>query len=146
MARTTKIIEAPRLNNLVVNGVTTKGLTTLVNDYFLTLVNPTIKAWSLDVRLEMKRMAPQWLFQVTTDDAGAALANPFTLTVMLGTSAADLATAINVQAAAALPAQLLAGPRLTRLDSDEQGFSRQYVAVFVRNLLAAASNNYALIA
>jgi hypothetical protein len=146
MARTTKIIEAPRLNDLVVNGVTTKGLTSLVNDYLATLVNPTVKAWSLDVKLEEKRMAPQWLFQVTTDSGGAALANPFTLTVLQNTNATDLATAIDALAAAALPAEWLAGPRLIKLDSDEQGFAKQFVAGFVRNALDAASANYVLIA
>jgi hypothetical protein len=146
MARTTKIIEAPRLNDLVTNAGTTKGLLTLVNEYLATLVAPTIRAWSLDVKLIEKRMDPQWMFQVTTDDAGAALADPFTLAVFQNVRAVDLATTINAAYAAALPVEFMAGPALIKLDSDEQGFNTKYVAGFVKNALAAASANYSLLA
>ena len=142
MARTIKTIEAPRLNDLVLSSGTTKGLRTLVNEYLATLVDPTIKGWSLDMRFLNKRMDPQWMFTVISDDGGAALANPFTLQVTQATMLTDLETALNVLYAAALPAEFLSASRITKLDSDDQGFSKQYVAASLRNLLAAAVANY----
>jgi hypothetical protein len=142
MARTIKIIEAPRLNNLVTNQGTTKGLITLVNEYLATLVNPTIIGWSLDVRFLSKRMDPQWMVTVVSDDGGAALINPFTLQVNQATSITDLETALAALYAAALPVEFLSATRVVKLDSDEQGFSKQYVAASLRNALAAAAANY----
>jgi hypothetical protein len=142
MARTTKIIEAPRLNDLVINGVTTQGLVTLVNTYLATLVNPTVRQWALDVRVVEKRMALQWLFSVTTDDSGAALANPFTLSIIQATSAANLALTLNTMYAAILPVQFFAGPRITKLDSDINTIGKQFIAAGLQNALAAAVANY----
>jgi hypothetical protein len=142
MARTIKIIEAPRLNNLVTNQGTTKGLVTLVNEYLATLVNPTVIGWSLDMRFLSKRMDPQWMFTVVSDDGGAALANPFTLQVNQATSLTDLETALNAFYVAILVAGFTSATRVTKLDSDEQGFNKQYVAASLSNALAAATANY----
>jgi hypothetical protein len=142
MARTIKIIEAPRLNDLVTNQGTTKGLTTLVNEYLAALVAPTIVGWSLDVRFLNKRMDPQWMFTVVSDDGGVALPNPFTLQVNQATMFTDLETALNALYAVALPVQFISASRVIKLDSDEQGQSKQYVAASLRNALAAAIANY----
>jgi hypothetical protein len=143
MARTIKIIEAPRLNDLVISGGgTTDGLITLVNDYLATLVDPTIVGWSLDVRFLNKRMDPQWMFTVVSDTGGAALANPFTLQVNQATSIAALETALGLLYAAALPAEFFSTSRVIKLDSDNQGQVKQYVAASLRNALAAAVANY----
>jgi hypothetical protein len=142
MARTIKVIEAPRLLDLVTTAGTTDGLTTLVNDYLATLVAPTIVGWSLDVRFLNKRMDPQWMFTVVSDSGGAALANPFTLQVNQAVALTTLETALNALYAAALPAEFLSATRVIKLDSDAQGQAKQYVAASLRNLLAAASANY----
>jgi hypothetical protein len=142
MARTIKLIEAPRLNDLVTNSGTTDGLTTLVNDYLATLVNPTIVGWSLDVRFLNKRMDPQWMFTVVSDSGGVALPNPFTLQVNQAVALTTLETALNVLYAAALPVEFLSATRVIKLDSDAQGQSKQYVAASLRNALAAAAANY----
>lgn len=146
MARTINIIEAPRLNDLVTSAGTTSGLTTLVNAYLATLVNPTVRAWSLDARLVEKRMNIQWMFMVCTDDGGAALANPFTLQVNQAQSGSDLDDTLNTLYGTVLPVQFISGCRLTKLDSDVQNQSKQYVATHLRNALAAASANYDLLA
>lgn len=142
MARTIKIIEAPRLNDLVTPAGTTPGLVSQVNTYLATLVNPTVRGWSLDVRFIEKRMDPQWMFTVVSDDGGAALANPFTLNVLQATSALALQTALNALYAGVLPVQFLSASRVIKLDSDEQGFAKQFVAASLQNALAAASANY----
>jgi len=142
MARTIKIIEAPRLNDLVTSAGTTTGLVTQVNTYLATLVAPTILGWSLDVRLMNKRMDPQWMFTVISENGGAALANPFTLNVQQATSYTDLIAALATVYAAVLPAQFLSASRVTKLDSDGQGQAKQYVAASLQNLLAAAVANY----
>lgn len=142
MARTISIIEAPRLNNLVTAAGTTLGLVALANAYMATLVNPTIIGWSLDVRFIQKRMDPQWMFTVVSNTGGGALVNPFTLNVQQATSAAALATVLNALYASILPAQFLSTSRVTKLDSDQQGFAKQFVAASLQNALAAASANY----
>lgn len=142
MARTIKLIEAPRLNDLVTNSGTTPGLTSLVNTYLATLVAPTIVGWGLDVRFLNKRMDPQWMFFVISDDGGVALPNPFTLQVTQNALLSDLETNLNVLYNAALPVQFISASRITKLDSDEQGQSKQYVAASLRNALAAAIANY----
>lgn len=142
MARTIKIIEAPRLNDLVTNQGTTKGLRTLVNEYLATLVNPTIKGWSLDMRFLNKRMDPQWMFTVVSDSGGAALVNPFTLQVNQATSLTDLETALNAFYLVILAAGFTSTTRVVKLDSDEQVFSKQYVAASLSNADAAAVANY----
>lgn len=142
MSRTINIIEAPRLNDLVTNQGTTKGLVSLVNTYLASLVNPTVLGWSLDVRLMSKRMDPQWMFCVVSETGGAALVNPFTLTVVQATNTTDLTTALNTLYGTALPVQFLSTSRITKLDSDEQGFVKQFVAASLQNALAAASANY----
>jgi hypothetical protein len=141
MARTIKIIESPRLNDLVTTAGTTDGLITLVNDYLATLVAPTIVGWSLDVRLLNKRMDPQWMFTVVSDDGGVALPNPFTLQVNQATSITSLETALALLYAA-LPVEFFSASRVIKLDSDAQGQAKQYVAASLRNALAAASANY----
>jgi hypothetical protein len=146
MARTTKIIEAPRLLDLVTTQGTTKGLISLVNDYLATLVNPNVRAWSLDARIVEKRMNIQWMFMVVTDDGGAALANPFTLQVNQATDTATLDATLTALYAA-FPAEFFSGIRLTKLDSDVQNYAKQYVAAGLRNLvLAEGTTNYNLLA
>jgi hypothetical protein len=142
MARTTQIISSPRLQDLVTSAGTTKGLITLVNEYLASLTNPFIVDWSLDVRFIQRKMNPQWMFTVTTLDAGPTLAAPFTLSVLQNTSASALQTAVNALYASILPAQFISEARYTKLDSDEQGQSEQFFAAHLRNANAAAKINY----
>jgi len=141
MARTTKLIEAPRLNDLVTNQGTTKGLTTLVNEYLDSLTDPVVVNWSLDVRFLNKRMDPQWFFMVTTLDDGPTLAAPFTLSVLRNTSATDLQTAVNALYAS-IPTQFISDARYTKLDSDGQGQAKQFYVAHLRNANATAKTNY----
>jgi hypothetical protein len=142
MARTTKLIEAPRLTDLVTSQGTTKGLTSLVNDYLAALVDPLVLDWSLDVRFLNKRMDPQWFFTITTLDGGPTLATPFTLSVLQNTSAADLQTVVNALYLAVLPAQFISDARYTKLDSDQQGQAKQFCVAHLRNANATAKINY----
>lgn len=141
MARTLKIIEAPRLNDLVTSQGTTPGLISLVNTYLATLVDPLIVGWSLNARVEAKRMSIQWMFTVISEPFGPALVNPFTLNILQNTSLTDLQVAVDALYAAALPAQYVSPTQITKLDSDLQGFAKQYVAATLRNALAAAVDN-----
>jgi hypothetical protein len=140
MARTTKIIESQYLNDVVVNGVTTLGLLSLVNAFLATLVDPTIRAFSLDARFVEKRQNIQWAFFVEYDTAGAALATPFTLRVDLNPSAVNLDIAVN--AFLATYAGFPTSGRLTKLDSDVQGYAKQYVEARLLNATAGATANF----
>lgn len=143
MARTTQIIEAPRLNDLTVGAVTTAGLFTQVNAYLAGLVNPTIRGWNLAPKIIEKRMNIQWEFDVTWDSGGAALANPFTLNVIQATSPSALSNALATLYGAILPAQFLTAPRIVKLDEDGQQYTKQYVSAMLQNLLAAGgASNY----
>lgn len=146
MSRTTKIIEAPRLLDLVTTQGTTKGLISLVNEYLATLVNPNVRAWSLDARIVEKRMNLQWMFMVVTDSGGPALVNPFTLQVNQATDTGTLDANL-LALYATYPAEFFSGIRLTKLDSDVQNYVKQYVAAGLRNLvLAEGTANYNLLA
>ncbi len=140
MARTTQIIESQYLNDVVVNGITTLGLLSLVNAFLAGLVNPTVRRWSLDARLVEKRQNVQWTFFAEYDTGGAALATPFTLRVDQNTSAANLVTAVNtfLSTYTGFPT---AGV-LTKLDSDVQGYAKQYVESRLLNTTAGATANY----
>lgn len=140
MARTIQIIESQYLNDVVVNGVTTQGLLTLVNAYLAGLTNPTVRAWSLDARFIEKRQNLQWAFYVETDSGGAALATPFTLRVDQNTSAANLV--IEVNTFLATYTGFPSGGKLTKLDSDVQGYNKQFMLAHLLNVTAGASANY----
>ena len=142
MARTIQIIESQYLNDLVTPAGTTPGLVSLVNTYLATLTNPVIKGWSLDVRTMNKRMNLQWAFAVISEPDGAALVNPFTLNIQLGLSAFALQTTLNTLYGSILPTQFLSFSRITKLDSDNQALSKQFVAASLQNALASASANY----
>ena len=141
MARTTQIIESQYLNDVVVNGVTTLGLLSLVNAFLAALVAPTIRGWSLDARFVEKRQNIQWMFTVEYDTGGAALATPFTLRIDQNTSAANLVIAVNTFLATytGFPT---AG-KVIKLDSDVQGYFKQYVEARLLNATAGATANFA---
>jgi len=141
MARTTLIIESQYLVDMVYNGVTTQGLLSLVNAALAALVNPTIRRFSLDARIVEKRQNIQWMFFLEYDTGGAALATPFTLRVDQNTSAANLVTAVNTFLST-FTGFSTAG-RLTKLDSDVQGYNRQYAEARLLNATAGASANFA---
>jgi hypothetical protein len=146
MARTIKTISAPRLADLVVNGVTTKGIVSLVNDYLATLVAPTVRAWSLDISWPDKRQHLQWNFTVVSDSGGAALATPFTLLVNQAQKLTDLETAIQTYYTANAATTFIAGPRLTEIDKDDTVLTKQWIAGHLVNATPGASANYSLIA
>lgn len=141
MARTTLIIESQYLNDVVVNGITTLGLTSLVNAALASLVNPTIRRFSLNPRFVEKRQNIQWMFFIEYDTAGAALATPFTLRTDMNISAVNLTTAINTFLST-FTGFATAG-RLVKLDSDVQGYAKQYIEARLLNATAGASSNYA---
>ncbi len=141
MARTVKTIEAPRLNDLTVAGVTTTGLITQVNAYLAALVGPVVVGWSLDIKVPVKRMDLQWFFTIVTDDGGPVLANPFTLSVAQATSAYNLQLALQAIYTAILPTQYISAPQITKLDSDTQGLASVYVGASLQNALAVAVSN-----
>lgn len=141
MARTVKTIEAPRLNDLTVAGVTTTGLVTQVNAYLASLVGPVVVGWVLDVKAPMKRMDLQWFFTIVTDDGGPVLVNPFTLSVTQATSAYNLQVALQTLYTASLPTQYLSAPQVIKLDGDAQGLAAVYVGASLQSALAVAVNN-----
>jgi hypothetical protein len=140
MARTTLIIESQYLVDMVNNGVTTQGLLSLVNAALAALVAPTIRQWSLDARFVEKRQNIQWMFFIEYDTGGAALATPFTLRVDQATLFTNLTTAINTFLSTFTG--FSTGGRLTKLDSDVQGYIKQYVEARLLNATAGASANY----
>lgn len=146
MARTIQTLYAPRLADLVVNGVTTKGILSLVNDYLATLVAPVIRAWSLDISWPDKRQHLQWAFTVVSDSGGAALATPFQLLVNQAPSLADLQTAIQTYYTANAATTFIAGPRMTEIDKDDTVLTKQWIAAHIVNATPGATANYDLTA
>ena len=140
MARTIQIIESQYLNDVVVNGVTTQGLISLVNAYLAGLTNPIIRTWFLDARFVEKRQNLQWAFYVETGSGGAALATPFTLRVDQNTLAANLVIAVNTFLSTYTG--FSSGGQLTKLDSDVQNYVKQFVLPRLLNVTAGAAANY----
>lgn len=141
MARTTLIIQSQYIVDMVYNGVTTQGLISLVNAALAALVNPTIRQWSVDARFIEKRQNLQWTFFLEYDTGGAALATPFTLRVDQNQSAANLVTAVNTFLSTFTG--FGTGGRLIKLDSDVQGYFKQFVESRLLNATGGASANYA---
>jgi len=130
MARFTETITAQTLPALI----------TAVNTFLATLTDPTIRYFEFLAQRPQKRTGTNFLFSVSYEDGGAALATDFTFNVLQQPNAADLDTEIAAEYAST-PAAFFTGIRLARLDQDDTRLET-FFAAYLTNATGGASANY----
>lgn len=132
MAVTAKVIQAATLADL----------TSLVNTYLATLVNPKINAWTIGIADLPTRIGLELRFLMESDTGGAALATPFLLDLVSAQNSPAFQVAVQTYLDAYNPTQFVSGPKLLWAPTDENVNSSPLIAAFMRNTTAGASANY----
>lgn len=116
------------------------NLAAAVNAALAALTNPTLRNVQLSIDRMQRRPGVQYRVIYSYDTGGAALATPFTISMIEAATMAALITAIN--AAVGANSGFNAAPFLYVIDTDDQVKLPLYGAMLLQNATGGASANF----